>query len=210
MMASTPFSPTLDALAKSVPVIILAGGEGRRIGGDKPLRMLAGKSLLDRAIEQARNWSATVALAVRNCEAVPSVEDLPLLTDSLGLGPIAGVASALAFAKAHGADRVLTVPCDTPFLPADLLERLNAAMSGSQLAAMATSNGQSHPSCTLWRVEAAASLPAYVAAGRGSLHGFAKTVGFVTVDWPVLTGDSFFNINSAADLTMAEEMLRSR
>lgn len=210
MMASTPFSPALDALAKGIPVVILAGGEGRRIGGDKPLRMLSGTSLLDRAIEQARNWSATVALAVRNCEAVPSVEDLPLLTDSLGQGPIAGVASALAFAKELGADRVLTVPCDTPFLPADLLERLDAALLTTELAAMATSNDQSHPSCTLWRVEAAASLPAYVAAGRGSLHGFAEAVGFVAVDWPILTGDPFFNINSAADLAMAEEMLTSR
>lgn len=174
-------------------IIILAGGEGRRIGGGKPLRMLGGRSLIDRALERARCWSDAVLVVAR--------EGGDLRDDPAVEGPLGGVAAALAL----GGD-VLTIPCDMPFLPDDLPTRLTSAKA----ATLATSGGHPHPVCALWKAEAAAGLPAYLATGRRSLKGFAEAVGYEAVEWPVEPFDPFFNINEEADLVRAEAMLRSR
>lgn len=187
----------------TLAVIILAGGEGSRIGGNKPLRVLAGKTLLDRAIDRARSWSNEVAIAVRQTDEVEA-RDVRLLCDPPGLeGPLAGLASALRLGK----EMVLTIPCDAPLLPDDLPERLAAALPG-HAAALASSGGQVHPVCGLWRLDALAQVRGHAASGRRSLIGFAERVGFVTVEWPSEPLDPFFNINSPEDLAAAERLLR--
>lgn len=184
-------------------VLILAGGEGRRIGGDKPLRVLAGKTLLDRAIERARNWGEEVAVAARDAGQVGR-PDIPVLIDPPGLeGPLGGLASALRLER----ETVLTIPCDSPFLPDDLPQRLAEALPG-QGAALAASGGHVHPVCGLWRLDALAQVRLYASSGRRSLIGFAERVGFVPVEWPTEPVDPFFNINGAEDLAAAERMLR--
>lgn len=170
-------------------IVILAGGEGRRIGGNKPARLLAGQSLIDRALARARTWSDAVTVARREDDD-PAIE-----------GPLGGVAAALA----PGGD-VLTIPCDMPFLPDDLPTRLVSAKA----ATLAASGGHLHPVCALWKAEAAAGLPAYLATGRRSLRGFAEAVGYDVVQWPAAPFDPFFNINDEDDLARAEALLRSR
>ena len=183
----------------SLAILILAGGEGRRMGGAKPFRLLGGSSLLDRAMRRARSWSEEVAVAVRDPGPFVAV-DLPCLEDAPGLeGPIAGLASAL---RLRG-DLVLTIPCDMPFLPDDLPERLEAALPGNA-AAMAGSAGRPQPVCTLWRKAALVRIHEYASTGRRSLIGFAESVGFTTVEWPEST---LFNVNSGEDLRRAESML---
>lgn len=184
-------------------VVLLAGGEGRRIGGGKPLRTLGGRTLLDRAMEQARRWSEIVAIAVRDPAQVTSTGVALLIDDPAIGGPLAGLSSALSYTSQQGCDSVLTLPCDCPFLPTDLLERLAAARAP---AAIACSGGQQHPVCGLWRAEARDALPAYLSTGRRSLGGFAEHVGVVRVGWPE---GPFFNVNSSEDLATAEERLKS-
>ncbi len=180
-------------------VLILAGGDGRRIGGGKPLRLLGGRTLLDRAIERAQRWGDQVAVAARNPEQIGEA-DVPILFDPPGLeGPLGGLASALRLER----PTVLTIPCDTPFLPEDLPDRLAAALAGHG-AALAASGGQIHPVCGLWRADALGGVRGYAASGRRSLIGFAETIGCVTVEW---SDDPFFNINSAEDLAQAEARL---
>jgi molybdopterin-guanine dinucleotide biosynthesis protein A len=171
-------------------IVILAGGEGRRIGGGKPLRLLGGMTLLDRALGIARRWSDEVLVADGKSD-VPGLE-----------GPLGGVAAALA----PGGD-VLTVACDMPFLPDDLPERLGRT---SALAAVAASGGRLHPVCALWRARAGEGLAAYAASGRRSLHGFAEAVGYEAVAWSTDPVDPFFNVNDEADLVRAEALLKSR
>lgn len=190
---------------KRIGVVILAGGEGRRMGGGKPFRMLAGRSLLDCALAMARGWSDDVAISARDQDID---DDAPILRDVEGAGPIAGIASALRFAGAAGLDAVLTIPCDSPLLPNDLPERLSAALSAG--AAIPVSGGQWHPASALWSAEALAALPAYLATGRGSLMGFAERIGFNIVEWPVAPFDPFFNVNTLEDLAAAEALLKSR
>lgn len=187
-------------------VVILAGGEGRRIGGGKPQRLLAGRPLIDHALAFARGWSSDVAIAVR---APPFPADEPLLPDRWGEGPISGLASALDFAADRGLAAVLAIPVDSPFLPTDLPVKLAEALVG-HAAAVPLSAGRTHPACALWRNEAAAALPAYLEAGRSSLNGFAEHVGFTRVEWPAEPLDPFFNVNTEADLAEAEALIRSR
>ncbi len=187
-------------------VVVLAGGEGRRIAGGKPDRLLGGRSLLDRALEFARGQGGELALAVRSADQVPA--GLQVLTDDPGLpGPLAGVASALGFARSLALPAVLTIPCDAPFLPADLGSRLAAALQDGQGAALARSGGRLHPVCALWRAGIGPELAAYAATGRGALMGLADRVGWSAVDWPAEPIDPFFNVNTAEELRQAEALL---
>ncbi len=187
--------------------VVLAGGEGRRIGGDKVHRALAGRMLIDHVLERAVQWRIPLAISVREA-GVP--RGFPLLLDQNGEGPIAGIASALRFARQERLEAVLTLPCDTPFLPGDLLSRLAAAIEPPSLAAVASSGGRLHPSCALWMAGAASDLPPYLEGERSSLRGFAQLLNARTVEWPIEPIDPFFNINTPADLSLAEEMIRRR
>lgn len=191
----------------SLVVAILAGGAGRRIGGDKPRRRLCGTRLLDHALTAARAPAAPVILVVRRPEQVAGFEGAVVL-DTPGIeGPLAGLFSALTWAANAGADRVLTLPCDMPFLPGDLHTRLDQALTPDAGVAVAASGGRLHPVCALWRTTAALTLVQQVCEGRLSLHGLSEAVGRTVVDWPVEGGDPFININTAADLAAAETSL---
>jgi len=181
--------------------VVLAGGEGRRIGGAKPLRRYGEATLVAHAVTLARRWSPLVAVAVRDPGQVEGETDAPIILDDPAIpGPAAGLAAAFAFARARGADRLLVVPCDTPSLPADLLERLDAALVPGAAVAVASSGGTLHPVCALWRVEAADRLPAYLASGRASLWGFAIDCGMVEVEWPTEPEDPFAGANTPEEL----------
>jgi molybdenum cofactor guanylyltransferase len=188
-------------------VVLLAGGEGRRIGGGKPSRLLAGRSLAEWTLSAARAWSEDIRVAVRPGDGADAFRVPPLYDDPSIEGPLAGVASALRHAQSTGLDAVLTIPCDTPFLPADLADRLSLALGGVG-AALASSGGALHPTCGLWAREAVEALPDYRASGRRSIRGFAAEIGHEVVDWEIESFDPFFNINDPADLEQAEACLR--
>lgn len=189
-----------------IAVVILAGGEGRRIGGDKPLRLLAGRTLLSRALDQARKWSDSIAIAARSSAQLGGADVRWLADDSAIEGPLGGLSAGLRFAQDQGSDALLTIPADMPFLPADLAPKLARALSGST-AALASSEGRLHPVCGLWSPAAMLQLDSFVGTGRRSLTGFAQMCGHVTVDWATSPIDPFFNINRPEDLELAERVL---
>ena len=187
--------------------VILAGGEGSRIGGGKPMLRLGGMTLLERAIDYALTQSDLIAVAVRDTWQVGGSIVTVLEDDPEIEGPLAGLVSALDFAHQQKADAVLTLPTDMPFLPPDLAERLGTDLAGNR-SAVAVSGGHLHPVCGLWRAESLDFVPAYLASGRRSLRGLAETVGHAAVDWPAEPVDPFFNINTPADLASAEQRLQ--
>ena len=189
----------------AIVVAVLAGGEGSRIGGGKPLIKLGGKTLVQRAYNRALSWSNAPVVAIRSPEQLGPCQ-LPWIADAAGIeGPLAGLAAALEWAYRQGAEALLTIPCDMPFLPDDLLKRLNSEV-GDMQAAIASSGGELHPVCGLWRNAANYEFPSYCESGRRSLRGFAEHIGFVAADWPTEPRDPFFNINSPVDLAAAEAM----
>lgn len=194
--------------SRGLLVAVLAGGAGSRIGGAKPLRLLGGESLIARAIGAARHWSPDVMVVARAPDQVAPI-DVPFVPDAPGAeGPIAGLAAALRAGRAAGHRFVLTIPCDTPFLPADLAPRLEQALTDQAGAAIASSGGRLHPACALWRIRALPAIGPYLASGRASLRGFAAEIGFVTADWPIAGVDPFLNINNAEELAAAQALVR--
>ena len=173
------------------------------MGGDKPLRRLAGKPLVHWMADWAKAQSERVALAVRAPEQVHGLGLPSLIDGQCGIGPISALVSAFDYAATTGCERVLLVGCDQPFLPANLLERLSA-MIGDAGAAMPVCGKQAQPMATLWRTDPAV-LKEYLAGGGQSLWRFAREVGARRVDWDACAGaDPFFNINDADALAEAE------
>jgi molybdopterin-guanine dinucleotide biosynthesis protein A len=190
----------------AIVVAVLAGGEGSRIGGSKPLVRLGGSTLIERAYKRASEWFEAAVVVVRSPDQLGKLQ-FPWIGDTAGIeGPLAGLAAGLEWACRQGGKGLLTIPCDMPFLPDDLADRL-AGEAGDLAASVASSGGELHPVCSLWRNSAIDEFPRYCASGRRSLKGFAQHVGFATVEWSTVRFDPFFNINSPADLAAAEAML---
>ncbi len=188
-------------------VAILAGGAGRRIGGEKPRRLLGGARLLDHALTHARAVAVPCILVARSPEQVAGFDGTMVL-DTPGIeGPLAGLLSALSWAAAAGADRVMTLACDMPFLPDDLHHRLEQALTSEVGVAVAASDGRLHPVCALWRTAVVPMLVQRAGEGRLSLRGLGEAVGCAVVDWSIEGGDPFININTAKDLAAAEATL---
>jgi len=182
-------------------VAVLAGGEGRRMGGVKALRPFRGTPLVAHAAALARRWSDEIVVVVRDPAQVTGAVEAPLALDDPQIpGPLAGLAAALGYARARGADFLLTLPCDMPNLPEDLAARLAASLTSERGGALPTAGGELQPVCGLWRVGALDRLAAYLAAGRSSLRGFAEACGLVTIDFGVEAGRAFANANTPEEL----------
>lgn len=189
---------------EGIPIVIAAGGDGNRIGGDKPLCLLGGKRLIDHALDLAHSQSRDVAVAVRRQTRLELPDTVERLDDAeANGGPLSALASALAYGKDRNVQKVLLIGCDMPFLPADLLTTLGTRHDAN-LVALAESGGRLHPACALWPVAAQEALSDYAIRGRRSLIGFAERIGYHAVAWPVAPVDAFFNINTPEDLAMAE------
>lgn len=186
--------------AEPAAIVVLAGGEGARMGGDKPLRLWRGQRLIDRALALAHGYGEDVAIAVRRADQIGATRERQLVDRPDVAGPLAGLHSALAFAAECGRSYVLTIPCDCPLLPADLLRVLREGRRGACCAVLPRSGGVLHPACGLWDVSALERLPAYIASGRLSLWRFAEAVGVHVVDWAIEAADPFANANTPEDL----------
>ena len=120
---------------------------------------------------------------------------------------MAGVLAGLTWAKAQGAALLVSLPCDTPLAPPDMVPRLIAA-AGAAGPAMARSPAGPHPLCAAWPTWLAAPLRACLEDGRHpAVHRFLEEAGARFVDFP---GDAdFLNVNTAEDLAEAQRRLQA-
>jgi molybdopterin-guanine dinucleotide biosynthesis protein A len=208
-----PAAPPHSLAARTLAVV-LAGGLARRMGGgDKPLRVLAGRPLLAHVLERLRPQVAACLLNANGQAARFAEWGLPVVADSLEghQGPLAGVLAALDWAAAERPDLpwLVSVPGDCPFLPPDLVGRLHAARQAGGLAlACASSGGQVHPPIGLWPVALRGDLRAALLGGERRVGRCMARLGCAEAEWPALPQDPFFNANAPADLAAAEALLR--
>jgi molybdopterin-guanine dinucleotide biosynthesis protein A len=182
-------SPSARSTAP-VTGIVLAGGQGRRMGGvDKGLVLLGGKPMVAHVLERIAPQVAEVLInANQNAERYDAL-GCPVVPDAVGgfAGPLAGLHAGMSRA-AHAL--VVTVPCDSPFLPAQL--------------AVARTFDQPHPVFCLVRRDVLPHLDAFLAGGGRKIDAWYATLNVVEVAFDD-EADAFRNINTATELTDAEQ-----
>ena len=182
----------------SVTGIVLAGGQGRRMGGvDKGLQPLRGKPMIAWVLERLKPQVGEIILnANQNVEKYEAYGHR-VVRDEIGgfAGPLAGLHAGLKFAK-H--PLVVTVPCDSPFLPADLVSRLSEALAANDLA-VAKTGEQAHPVFSLMKRDVRESLEAFLAQGGRKIDAWYAALKVVEVSFDD-EAEAFRNINTLEEL----------
>ena len=207
---------TSDATARAaleIPGVLLAGGLARRMGGgDKPMRTIAGRTILDRVIARLKPQCDGLVLNANGDPVRFATFGLPVIADGVAdfPGPLAGILAALDWAAVNRPDvkRVLSAAADCPFLPRDLVSKLHGALTaeGAELA-VAASDGQSHPVIGLWSVELREQLRhALVVEDIRKIDRWTARFRLATVTWPTTPLDPFFNANTIDDIAEADRL----
>jgi molybdenum cofactor guanylyltransferase len=205
---------TTDATAATtIPGVLLAGGLARRMGGgDKPMRTIGGRTILDRVIARLKPQCDGLILNANGDPARFAAFGLPVIPDGVAdfPGPLAGILAGLDWAAANRPDVkfVLSAAADCPFLPRDLVARLYSALDAENAElAVAASGGQSHPVIGLWSVRLREQLRhALVVEDIRKIDRWTARYRLATVTWPATPLDPFFNANTMDDIAEAERL----
>jgi len=206
-------------MTADVAGVLLAGGLSRRMGGgDKCLRPLGDKTILAHVIERAQPQVKSLVLNA-NGDPTRFVDfALPVAADVVEgyAGPLAGVLTGLEWAAANapGCTWIASFACDAPFLPTDLVARMQAAVEaeGAEMAC-AASHGRAHPVFGLWPLRLKDALRcAMLEEEIRKVDVWTGRYQLATVDFPDIavngkTIDPFFNTNRPEDLDEAEGLL---
>jgi molybdopterin-guanine dinucleotide biosynthesis protein A len=184
--------------------VILAGGQGRRMGSvDKGLQLLRGKPMVAWVVERLRPQVAEILINANNNIVEYQAFGYRVVPDAIGgyAGPLAGLQRGLTEAR-H--PLVATVPCDSPFLPDDLIARLRAALesAGAEIA-VAKTGEQPHPVFCLCRRTVLPGLEAFLAAGGRKIDAWYSRLRVTEVAFDDVPA-AFSNINTVAELQAFE------
>ncbi|MGM0592914.1 MAG: molybdenum cofactor guanylyltransferase MobA [Pseudomonadota bacterium] len=190
---------------RTVTVVLLAGGAGRRMGGqDKGLLPFRGTSLIAHVLQVLKPQVEQVLInANRNHQHYREL-GLPLVSDTLsgGLGPLAGLLSGLEHSDS---EYVLSIPCDTPYLPGDLVERMLHTLLQHDAQACTVDDGRRlHPVIMLVRSDAEAPLRDYLQQGGRKVHDWFYSVPHCCADFSDQP-EAFTNLNTPAQLNEAQQ-----
>ena len=184
--------------------LVLAGGMGRRMGGvDKGLQSFRGHPMI--AWSLARYEPQVGAILVNANKNISAYEGFgyPVLLDTIEgyAGPLAGFHTGLGACKTP---YLATIPCDSPFLPTDLVERLAGALGGSGAdIAVARTGGEAQPVFTLMRTQVFEHLDDFLRRGGRKIDAWYAKLGHALVDFDD-EAEAFVNLNSLDELRLAE------
>ena len=202
-------------MTERIAGVILAGGKATRMGGgDKGMREIGGRRLIDHVIERLTPQVSAIVLNANGDPARFGEFGFPVLPDSLPdyPGPLAGVLAALDWAAEHNVSRVVSVAADTPFFPHDLVGGLKKAAGPAGLALAAspdeTGRVQRQPTFGLWPVALRHDLRA---ALEGGLRKIVLWTDQHQAGQAVFSAayDPFFNVNTPEDLAEAEAIAKT-
>ena len=197
--------PAVTRHSSPVTGIVLAGGQGRRMGGvDKGLQPLRGRPMVAWVIERfAPQVDEVLINANQNLERYGALGHRVIPDEIRGYaGPLAGLHRGLT-ETAH--DLVATVPCDSPFLPNDLVARLRTALEQKQSEiAVARTGDQPHPVFCLCRRSVLPGLTAFLAGGGRKIDAWYANLKVAEVAFDDNPG-AFSNVNTEAELKAFEE-----
>lgn len=184
----------------AVTGVVLAGGQGRRMGGvDKGLVELGGKPMVAHVLDRFRPQVAEVLINANQNADRYGAFGFPVVPDAVGgfAGPLAGLHAGMVRAT-HSL--IATVPCDSPFLPGDLVQRLMAGLdtNDAQLAVARTFD-QPHPVFCVVRCAVLPHLTAFLDNGGRKIDAWYATLKVVEVRFDD-EADAFRNINTREEL----------
>jgi molybdopterin-guanine dinucleotide biosynthesis protein A len=198
-----------SARFQDVTGLLLAGGRARRMGGtDKGLIELVGRPLAAHALERLRPQVRRVLInANRNREAYGAL-GAEVVADPIEgfLGPLAGLLAGL---EAAGTAWVVTAPCDTPFVPEDLVARLEAARDGQADVAVAHDGARLQPVFLLAPAALAPDLRAWLLEGGRKVDQWLARHTVAEADFRDVP-EAFRNINTPEEREAVEHALRAR
>jgi molybdopterin-guanine dinucleotide biosynthesis protein A len=204
-----------DGAGSGVLGVLLAGGLARRMGGgDKCLRPLGGRTILEHVIDRARPQVGALLLNANGDPGRFARFGLPVAADVVEgfAGPLAGVVTGMEWARANRQDLpwIVTIATDTPFFPRDLVARLLDAVSAKKAdLACAASGGRTHPVFGLWPIRLADDLRrAMVEEDIRKVDVWTARHRLVEVEFTTDPIDPFFNTNRPDDLAEAERLLQ--
>lgn len=196
--------------------LILAGGQGRRLGHiDKAFIQLAGAPLLRHAIQRLSPQCASLTISANGDASRFSSYGIPVIADSIAdAGPLAGILAGMDFAAENLLEDtcanehwILSAPVDCPFLPGDLGRRLFSSLSGDQPLAIAESGGRLHFLCGLWNLSLREPLRHFLDdSDNRRAEAFVRSTGFAGTEWPLQPYDPFANINKPIDIEDAQQI----
>jgi len=180
--------------------VVFAGGQGRRMGGvDKGLVELDGRALVAHVIERLAPQVGELVINANQNRDRYAAFGYPVVADVIPdfAGPLAGLHAAMAGATTP---YIVTSPCDSPFLPADLVARLALAWAATPLdLAVARTFDQPHPVFSLVRTDVRPHLEAFLRGGGRKIDAWYATLRVADVRFDD-EADAFRNINTAAEL----------
>jgi len=185
---------------QAVTGLILAGGRGLRLGGvDKGLQPWRGTPLVDHALARLAPQVGGVMISANRNVADYATRGVRVLADASDdfPGPLAGILAGL---RAAATPWLAVVPCDSPRLPADLVERLAGGIEGRAGAVVRRADGRLEPVCCLLSTTLADDLVRYLAEGGRKVEGWiAGHAAPVRFDRPE-DATAFANLNTPDDL----------
>lgn len=193
--------------------VILAGGRSSRMAGQsKALLDLNGAPLLRHVIQRMQPQVSSLLLSVERENAQLRTFGLPQVADIRqgNQGPLGGLLAAME-ALSQGSDYLLLAPCDAPFLPLDLGQRLAQKLAlRDRAGCMVRYENELQPTFSLWRRRLLPELRrAVLDDGLAGFKQFHDRVGLAILDWEPAAVSPFFNINTPADLARARLLLES-
>ena len=205
----------METLNEIIPCVILAGGKGRRMGGkEKALIRLLDRPLLSYVLEKVSGKVAPIALNINTNFDDFQKFGYKIIKDPIKghLGPLAGILASLNWAKEINQDWVLTLPCDTPFLPKNLVQSMVEAKNKTPEVdlVVAKSRGVNHPVIALWKSDINNKLQNALNEGIRKIDIFTAQLKIVYVDFDNIQNsdfDPFTNLNAPPDLILAQQIL---
>ena len=205
----------MENLNEIVPCVILAGGKGRRMGGkDKALIPLLDRPLLSYVLESISGHVAPIALNINTNLDKFSEFGYEIIEDPIKghLGPLAGILASLNWARQLNQKWVMTLPCDTPFLPKNIVKEM-IKLKNKELdvdLVVAQSKGYNHPVIALWKSDLNLKLEKALNEGIRKIDIFTSSLKVAYVDFDKINNenfDPFTNLNSPLDLIKAQQIL---
>lgn len=200
---------------RTVPALILAGGQSSRMGREKALVKLNGKPLIEHVVERLEPQVSDIVINTGNSAITALYPEATSIKDlgNRSSGPLSGILAGMEYFRSRDIPHFLTVSVDCPFLPKNLVAYLSAATNTGKAIAIAHSKTGDHPTIGLWPSAIAPELTEFLdRSDNFSIRRFLanqdrRAVEFEPETHGAKSIDPFFNVNTEQDLEVAENFI---